>query len=103
MTLLAAALWLVTQYGYSCDCRPGALTAAGTHPVAGHVAAADPRVLPLGSIVWIEGLGQRQIQDVGGGVRGRHLDVYVNDCREARAWGRQRRRVTVLHVPRGRR
>lgn len=98
--LAAAALWLVTQYGLTCD-APGPRTKAGTTPVAGHTAAADPRVLPLGSIVWIEGLGQRQIHDVGPAVRGRHVDVYSDDCREARAWGRQRRRVTVLHVPRG--
>ena len=52
---------------------------------------ADPRVLPLGSIVRIEGLdGQRQVHDVGGAVRGRHVDVFTSSCSEARAWGRQR-------------
>jgi 3D (Asp-Asp-Asp) domain-containing protein len=96
--IAAAAVFAVTAYSLGCD-APGPLTKAGTHPVAGFTVAADPRVLPLGTILHVEGLGQRQIQDVGGGVVGRHVDVYVDSCREARAWGRQRRRVTVLHVP----
>jgi hypothetical protein len=51
-------------------------------------------VLPLGSI---EGLGERQVHDIGGAVRGKHVDVYVSGCKEARAWGRQARLVRVLH------
>ncbi len=96
MTLLAAALWTVTAYSLKCD-APGPLTRAGTHPVAGHTIAADPRVLPLGSIVHIEGLGERMVQDVGGAVKGRQLDLFVGSCSEARRWGRQTRRVRVLH------
>jgi 3D (Asp-Asp-Asp) domain-containing protein len=96
VTLLAVALWTVTAYGLTCD-APGPLTKAGTRPVAGFTIAADPRVLPLGSIVWIEGLGERQVHDIGGAVRGKHVDVYVSNCREARQWGRQARLVRVLH------
>jgi 3D (Asp-Asp-Asp) domain-containing protein len=40
-------------------------------------------VLPKGSIVYIEGLGFREIQDVGGGVDGMHIDVLVNTHDEA--------------------
>lgn len=101
MTPLAAGAVLafkVSFYGLGCD-APGPLTKAGTTPVAGHVIAADPRVLPIGSIVEIDGLGQRQVQDVGGGVRGRHVDVFVSDCSTARRWGVQRRIVRVVHVP----
>ena len=100
--IAAAAIFAVTAYSLGCD-APGPLTKAGTHPVSGFTVAADPRVLPIGSIVHVDGLGQRMVHDVGSGVRGRTLDLYVSTCREARAWGRQRRRVTVLHVPRGRR
>jgi 3D (Asp-Asp-Asp) domain-containing protein len=87
-----------TAYGLGCD-APGPLTKAGTVPVAGHTIAADPRVLPLGSIVHIGGLGRRQVHDVGGGIKGLELDLFMNDCDEARAWGRRNVSVYVLHVP----
>lgn len=92
--ILAATLWTVTAY---CE---GTVTKAGTTPVAGHVIAADPAVLPIGSIVRIDGWpGARMVQDTGSLVRGRHVDVYVETCDEARAWGRQAREVLVLHRP----
>ena len=59
--------------------------------------AADPAVLPLGSIVHIEGMGRRQVQDTGSAIRGRHLDIFFDDCAEARRWGRQQRAVRILH------
>ena len=95
--MIPALLWTVTAYALGCD-APGPRTRAGTLPVPGFTAAADPRVLPLGSIVWIEGLGRRQVHDVGSAVRGRHLDVYVSGCAEARKWGKRTRAVHVLHV-----
>jgi 3D (Asp-Asp-Asp) domain-containing protein len=98
-----ALLFVVTAYSTGCDTRPGSRTKAGTLPVAGFTVAADPAVLPLGSIVQVEGLaGERQVHDIGGVVRGRHLDVFMGSCREARQFGRQLRRVRVLHRPRGR-
>ena len=87
----------VTAYGLGCD-APGPLTAAGVEPVAGHTIAADPAVLPIGSRVRIAGKGERQVQDVGGAVKGRTLDLYFDDCDEARRFGRQVRAVEVLHV-----
>ena len=93
-------LFVVTAYATGCDTLPSSRTKAGTTPVVGFTVAADPRVLPIGSIVAIEGLpGQRQVHDVGGAVRGRHVDLFLASCAEARAWGRQRRRVLVLHTP----
>lgn len=98
--IFAAAAWTVTAYAIGCDVAAGARTKAGTRPVAEHTIAADPAVLPIGSVVTIDGLpGRRQVHDVGGLVRGRHIDVFMSNCAEARAFGRQRRAVNVLHVP----
>ena len=97
MTILAATLWTVTAYAPGCGAT--GLTKAGTTPVSGHVIAADPAVLPLGSIVHIEGMGRRQVQDTGSAIRGRHLDIFFDDCAEARRWGRQQRAVRILHTP----
>ena len=92
-------LFVVTSYATGCDTRPGSRTKAGTLPVAGFTIAADPAVLPLGSIVRVEGLGERMVHDVGRAVRGRHVDVFARSCAEARQFGKQSRRLRVLHVP----
>ena len=55
------------------DC---ARTASGRCAKAGRTVAVDRTVVPLGSTVWIEGLGIRRAEDTGGGIRGRHIDVY---------------------------
>jgi 3D (Asp-Asp-Asp) domain-containing protein len=100
---LASAAFVVTAYATGCDTLPGALTKSGVPPVVGLTVAADPAVIPLGSVVHIEGFGERVVHDVGGAVRGRHLDVFVASCGEARRFGKQRRQVRVLRSPRARR
>jgi 3D (Asp-Asp-Asp) domain-containing protein len=97
VTLLAAALWTISAFGIGCD-APGPFTKAGTRPVSGFTIAADPRVLPIGSIVVIEGLGERMVHDVGPAVRGLHLDVFMDDCKAAKRWGVPKRRVRILHI-----
>jgi hypothetical protein len=59
-------------------------------------------VLPLGSIIWIEGFGERMVLDIGGKVKGFHVDIFMSSCAEARRFGRRHRRVRVLHRPRAR-
>lgn len=99
-------LFIITAYAVGCDVKPHSLTAAGTRPVAGFTVAADPTVLPIGSIVYIEDLGERMVHDTGGLVKGRHIDVFVDSCHEA--WrinagrGTDYRHVRVLHVPKRR-
>lgn len=95
---LASALFVVTGYATGCDTRPGALTKSGTAPVVGVTVAADPDVVPLGSVVHIEGFGERVVHDTGGKVRGRRLDVFMASCGEAVEFGRQQRQVKVLRL-----
>jgi 3D (Asp-Asp-Asp) domain-containing protein len=59
-------------------------------------AAADWDVLPPGSIVYIEGVGERVIQDKGGAVRGNHIDLYIPDLEDALEWGVQERDVYLI-------
>jgi 3D (Asp-Asp-Asp) domain-containing protein len=78
----------------------GETTASGVAVRSG-VAAADPKTLPLGSIVRIEDvpdqyIGIYTVLDTGPKVQGRHLDLYMWSCHEALAFGRRPVKVTVL-------
>ena len=75
-----------------------AATASGAWPEPGMVAV-DPKVIPLGSTVWIQGLGMFLAADTGSLVRGAHLDVYGLSYAEALEWGVQERSVQV-YAPR---
>lgn len=72
---------------YSHVCGGNGVTASGKPTEVGVTAAADWSVLPKGSIVYIKGVGFREIQDVGGSVKGNHIDVLVNTHDEAIDFG----------------
>ncbi|MDA1307817.1 MAG: 3D domain-containing protein [Acidobacteria bacterium] len=80
----------------------GTTTASGVRVKAG-MAAADPKVLPLGSVIRIEGVpakyeGIYTVLDTGPAVQGRILDIYMWSCYEALDFGRRRAAVTVLRL-----
>jgi len=73
-------------------------TASG-RPVARGLIAADPRVLPLGSRVRLEGgmfAGEYVVADTGGSVRGKRIDIWTPSVREAFRFGRRTVKLTVL-------
>lgn len=71
--------------------RPGhpayGITASGERAVEGVTIAVDPQVIPLGSLVYIEGLGYRVAQDTGSAIKGNRIDVFMDDVGEALAFG----------------
>jgi 3D (Asp-Asp-Asp) domain-containing protein len=78
----------------------GRLTATGTKP-AESIVAADPRVLPMGSRIRLSGLDNRYnrvyvVGDTGGSIRGRRIDLYMRNCKEATAFGRRTVTISVL-------
>ena len=83
--------------GY-CNCRrccgrwAGGPTKTGVMPVTGETVAVDPKVIPLGSMVMIDG-AIRWAQDTG--VRGRHIDVYYDSHSVAWNHGVKRQHVFV--------
>ena len=73
-------------------------TASGAHAVEGMIAA-DPRVLPLGTIVHLRAgkyTGQYTVTDTGGRIKGRVIDVYLPNHREAMTFGRRQVKIKVL-------
>ena len=56
----------------------------------------DPSVIPLGSLLYVEGCGFRVADDVGGAIKGRILDVYVPTREEALELGVKEVKVFVI-------
>lgn len=92
-------LYEVTAYSHGCTLprsgrEPHAQRAAnGRWPIADVTVAADTSLHPFGTEVLIEGLGFRTVHDRGRAIKGRRLDLFVDSCREARAFGRRFLRV----------
>jgi 3D (Asp-Asp-Asp) domain-containing protein/peptidoglycan hydrolase CwlO-like protein len=62
-------------------------TATGL-PVGPGIVAVDPTVIPLGTRMTIPGYGEGVAADVGGGISGNHIDVWMASCSEAAAFTR---------------
>jgi 3D (Asp-Asp-Asp) domain-containing protein len=68
-------------------------------PVNTGVAAADPEILPIGSVIHVKAgkyTGVYTVLDTGPAVRGRTLDLFIPDSQAARQFGRRRVQVRVL-------
>jgi 3D (Asp-Asp-Asp) domain-containing protein len=80
----------------------GVTTASGVAAQSG-VAAADPELLPVGSVVEVDADDPRYsgiyaIMDTGPAVQGRHVDIYMWSCNEALRFGRRPIHLTVLRL-----
>jgi len=60
------------------------------------VIAVDPKVIPLGSKVWVEGYGEAIAGDTGGAIKGNRIDVLVGSDGSADNWGRKSVKVKVI-------
>jgi len=61
----------------------------GLYPEQGRTCAADLSVLPRGTKIEIEGLGERIVEDTGSAVKGNHIDVFFDSHEEALQFGLQ--------------
>ncbi|HYT74371.1 MAG TPA: 3D domain-containing protein [Vicinamibacterales bacterium] len=89
------------QFTATAYCK-GTTTASGVNVRTG-IAAADPELLPVGSVIQIYKLGERYngiytIMDTGPAVQGRHIDIYMWSCNEALGLGRKYIAINVLRL-----
>ncbi len=94
-TLEPISLGVFTITGYTnhdAGMNGRGITRSG-EPARWGIVAVDPRIIPLGAKVGIEGMGAFEAADTGGGVRGRHIDVWYPSRGEALAHGVQEREV----------
>lgn len=62
----------------SCCGNTRGITASGTTATVGRTCAA-PKNIPFGTRLWIEGIGERVVEDRGGAVHGKKLDILCTD------------------------
>lgn len=89
----------------SCGKRPGhrgyGITASGTKARPGAVAV-DPRVIPLGTKLYIESLdntkdyGFATAEDTGGAIKGKKIDLFFHSAKDVRNYGRRKVKVYIL-------
>ena len=81
---------MATAYTMQCGTGDG-FTASMTRPEVGRTIAVDRRLIPLGTQVYLVGLGWYSAEDVGRDIRGMRIDLYMGDgdqaYEDAMQWG----------------
>lgn len=96
----SAGEWRTVQAtGYSTQQR-----GLSTHTALGidlrvnpRVIAVDPRVIPLGSLVEVQGLGVYVAGDTGGAIKGNIIDIHYPTVGQALNWGRRNVKIRVIN------
>ena len=74
------------------------ITKSGVPVAPGHVAA-DPRIIPLGSMIYVESplmSGLYQVTDTGRLIKGKIIDIFIPSYRRSMEFGRRDVKVKVL-------
>ncbi|MBZ9684941.1 ubiquitin-like domain-containing protein [Clostridium estertheticum] len=58
--------------------------------------AVDPRVIPLGTKLWVDGYGLAIAEDIGGAIKGNHIDLYFDSNNEMMDWGSRSVDIYIL-------
>ena len=70
------------------------ITATGKRAKHGTIAA-DTSRYPFGTVMYVPGYGYGIVQDVGGGVKGEHIDLYFRSHNKALKWGKNKKKVKI--------
>lgn len=88
----------LTAYCPCCDCSDGygRNTSTGKRAVQGRTIAVDHKIIPYGTVIYIQGLGRYVAEDCGGDVDGKRIDVFFNHHADTKIFGRQKRKVYII-------
>jgi uncharacterized protein YabE (DUF348 family) len=88
-----------TAYTAGCNGCSG-ITATGINLRANpnvKVIAVDPRIIPLGTKVYVEGYGYAIAADKGSAIKGYKIDVFFPNLSDAYRWGNRKVKIKVLN------
>ncbi|MEN6389236.1 MAG: peptidoglycan-binding protein [Syntrophomonas sp.] len=92
VTLVATAYCPCDQCNYPYGGKPSYLG----YPLGYGIAAVDPRVIPMGSRLYIPGYGYAIAADQGNAIQGNRIDLCFSSHQDALTWGMKTLMVTVL-------
>lgn len=72
----------------------GSRTSTGTRPKVGTIAV-DPKVIPYGTKLYVEGYGFGIAEDCGGAIKKTKIDLFMPTATQCRNWGR---RTVTMHI-----
>ncbi len=69
------------------------------------IIAADPRLLPIGSLVEVDGIGRKParfvVADTGSAIKGKRIDIFMPSCAAAKQFGKRRVLTRLLRSASG--
>lgn len=93
-----AESYIITAYCPCVKCcgKTDGITASGEKAIQG-VTVAMNKTIPFGTKIYIDGIGERIVQDRGGAIKGNKIDLYFDSHEKALEFGRQTKQVTILN------
>ncbi|AFC33119.1 3D domain-containing protein [Paenibacillus mucilaginosus 3016] len=89
--VLTSTLTAYTAGAESTGKSPGnpayGITYSGSRAEEGRTIAVDPDLIPIGSTVFIDGIGLRKAEDTGSAIQGPRIDIFMQDVKMARQFG----------------
>lgn len=90
--------YIITAYCPCVECcgKTDGITASGEKATQG-ITVAMNKSIPFGTKIYIDGVGERIVQDRGGAIKGNKIDLYFDSHKKALEFGRKTKQVTILN------
>ncbi|MGB9792469.1 MAG: 3D domain-containing protein, partial [Thermacetogeniaceae bacterium] len=81
---------------YLCCGKTDGITSSGKPAQPHRTAATDPTVIPLGTLIYLEGIGTFVAEDTGSAIKGNRIDIFMDDHQKALEFGVKDTRAYIL-------